>query len=308
MRTGAITLSIASLALFTGCGPNMDFSLGDDFMADDDTSHFGFSIPGPWSEDDSALAYVGYTFDVAGGKPFSLGGSISNNTYALYVVDRQLKTSKRLNAPPFSMEALHYMRKAGYVLVRMDLGGDFSSGPYTFLMVDTKDGGSYARVGAVESGYDHDVIPSPDGFRLAETQFISGCRLIQGVSTSKCRIEIRMRNAIMRAYESPTDTVEFVIGNAGAGYANVKPPVPVWSPLGDFYLTTDYEAWRKTPGFAAVHRAPPACRSPRTSSGPVSSQREAIRYGYRDADSTYGFIFEPAHDTVTTFGCLPKEG
>ncbi len=287
----SVTAALAAAAIW-GCALDMDFS--DGFMEPQWEPYATYS-EGIWSEDDSAFAY-----GVSSGETKSDNWSFPeyrNRRFELFVSARNHVAPKKILtrtgvSDPYgaSWRVRHYMREAGYLLV---------VGPEGHLRVSLD--GDVAVVG---TGPYLDVIPSPDGSRMAEVRVTGSwaCNASYATTMASCSVQLRILNPATLEPEGPVETDFIDVGRAEDGTVHSR-PVPVWSPEGIFYFGNEHVALRKAPGQPLIRQGPRACRAPKTSSGPVSSQRETIRYGYRSADSTYGFIFEPAHDSVKTFGC-----
>jgi hypothetical protein len=298
VRSDLFSTIVAAFAAtgLSACGPGLgDFSLG----GDGGSEHIE-SYQTVWSEDDNAFAYMRFSGEISEGF-LSMAYSTQNLKYEVFISDRQQKKAKSLMTGQAESilsiwDVKHYMREAGYLLVRHE---EFASGaPARYLRV-TLDG--EIVVAGNESGLE--MLPSPDGSRIAEVRgsFNSfGCAYPTLQTIVTCNFRIRFLNAATLQPEWAADSVVFEYGGESGGVLRSK-PVPVWSPEGEFFLTNEHEAVRVVPGQAAVRQGPRVCRDPATSSSRVSKSRELIAWSGKTKKP---FAFVPAHDSVKTFGCL----
>lgn len=287
----AFVVALATAGL-SGCGPNIGgFGMGGDEASENVVLHQTV-----WSEDAAAFAYMRFSYESTDGF-LSFGFGTDNHIYELYVSDRkQKKTTRLMSGQAESIlsrwEVKHYMREAGYVLVRHE---EFASGVAPrFLRVSLN--GTITEAG---KGSDLEMIPSPDGSRIAEVRgsFNSyGCAYPTLQTIVTCSFRIRFLNATTLEPEWPEDSALFEYGGESGGILRAK-PVPVWSPEGEFFLSNGHEAIRVVPGQAIVRQGPRACRAPATASSDISKNRELIVWGGKSFD------FRPAADSLTTFGC-----
>lgn len=255
-----------------------------------------------WADDDSAYAILVRTFETRPGILWEERDYVESQ---LFIEDLKTQLRTPVTAPledAESFDRLYFMRSAGYLLYpalvvergrfyrRVDLDGSVREVPGAVPLQAT-------------SCPNMELIPSPDGARLAELRtWFEGCET--GVPTSTTvTAEVRF-----------LDASSFGELGSRSRFAVQTLPRATWTPAGSFLVVSEswlscnpnapscvptpcLEALAIDPVLGASSVEPPGCLEPPTRSSPISSRGVTIAIGADGAVATTSVA------PVRAFGC-----